>query len=82
MPDHFDDQYAPVPALMAVANATSTLRIGALVHCNDYKHPVVFAKEAGDPRPSFRGKARARDGSRLDAEVTTSIPASPTTRLL
>jgi probable F420-dependent oxidoreductase len=46
MPDHFDEQYAPIPALMAVANATSTLRIGALVHCNDYKHPVVFAKEA------------------------------------
>jgi probable F420-dependent oxidoreductase len=46
MPDHFDDQYAPVPALMAVAHATTTLRIGALVHANDYKHPVVFAKEA------------------------------------
>jgi probable F420-dependent oxidoreductase len=46
MPDHFDEQYAPIPALMAVANATSTLRIGALVHCNDFKHPVVFAKEA------------------------------------
>jgi len=46
MPDHFDEQYAPIPALMAVANATTTLRIGALVHCNDYKHPVVFAKEA------------------------------------
>jgi probable F420-dependent oxidoreductase len=45
MPDHFGDQLAPVPALMAVADATTTLRIGALVHDNDYKHPVVLAKE-------------------------------------
>ena len=45
MPDHFGDQLAPVPALMAAADATTTLRIGALVHDNDYKHPVVLAKE-------------------------------------
>lgn len=45
MPDHFTNQLAPVPALMAAADATSTLRIGALVFDNDYKHPVVLAKE-------------------------------------
>ena len=46
MPDHFGDQLAPVPALAAVAAATSTLRMGALVFCNDYRHPFVLAKEA------------------------------------
>lgn len=46
MPDHFGDQLAPVPALMAAADATRELKIGALVHDNDYKHPVVLAKEA------------------------------------
>jgi probable F420-dependent oxidoreductase len=46
MPDHFGDQLAPVPGLMAAADATSTLRVGALVWDNDYKHPVVLAKEA------------------------------------
>jgi probable F420-dependent oxidoreductase len=46
MPDHFEDQYAPMPALMAAADATTTLRIGSLVFDNDYKHPVVLAKEA------------------------------------
>jgi probable F420-dependent oxidoreductase len=45
MPDHFTDQLAPVPALQAVADATTTLRVGALVWDNDYKHPVVLAKE-------------------------------------
>lgn len=45
MPDHFTDQLAPIPALMAAADATTKLRIGALVFDNDYKHPVVLAKE-------------------------------------
>ncbi len=45
MPDHFGDQLAPVPALMAAASATTELKVGALVFDNDYKHPVVLAKE-------------------------------------
>jgi probable F420-dependent oxidoreductase len=44
-PDHFGDQIAPMPSLMAVADATTTLRVGTLVFDNDYKHPVVLAKE-------------------------------------
>jgi probable F420-dependent oxidoreductase len=46
MPDHFGDQLAPVPALAAVAGATSALHMGSLVFCNDYRHPFVLAKEA------------------------------------
>ena len=45
LPDHFGDQLAPIPAMMAAADATTTLRVGALVFDNDYKHPVVLAKE-------------------------------------
>ncbi|HEY9558788.1 MAG TPA: TIGR03621 family F420-dependent LLM class oxidoreductase [Acidimicrobiales bacterium] len=45
LPDHFGDQLAPVPALMAAADATTELKVGALVFDNDYKHPVVLAKE-------------------------------------
>lgn len=44
--DHLDDQLAPIAALMAVADATTTLRVGSLVFANDYRHPVVLAKEA------------------------------------
>ena len=44
--DHLDDQFATIPALVAAADATSTIRIGAMVLCNDYHHPAVLAKEA------------------------------------
>ena len=46
LPDHFGDQLGPVAALMSAADATSTLRIGSLVFDNDYRHPIVLAKEA------------------------------------
>lgn len=45
MPDHFDEQFAPVPALQAVLSVTTTLRACALVFDNDYRHPLVLAKE-------------------------------------
>jgi probable F420-dependent oxidoreductase len=45
MPDHFDGQLAPMPALQSLLDSTTTLRAGALVFDNDYKHPVVLAKE-------------------------------------
>jgi probable F420-dependent oxidoreductase len=44
--DHLDDQLAPLPALMAAADATTTLRVGTMVLSNDLRHPVVLAKEA------------------------------------
>ena len=44
--DHFDDQFAITPALMAAADATTSLQVGSLTYCNDYRHPVVVAKEA------------------------------------
>src|SRR6202140_430555 len=46
LPDHFNDQLGPIAALMAAADATTKLRVGSLVFDNDYRHPVVLAKEA------------------------------------
>ena len=46
LPDHFGDQVGPIAGLMAAADATTKLRIGPLVFDNDYRHPVVLAKEA------------------------------------
>jgi probable F420-dependent oxidoreductase len=45
VPDHFGEQLSPGPALTAAADATRELRVGTLVLDNDYKHPVVTAKE-------------------------------------
>jgi probable F420-dependent oxidoreductase len=46
LPDHFGNQPGPIAALMAAADATTTLRVGSLVFDNDYRHPIVLAKEA------------------------------------
>jgi probable F420-dependent oxidoreductase len=45
IPDHFEDQFGPLVALTVAAEATTTLRVGSLVLGNDYRHPVVLAKE-------------------------------------
>ncbi|HEY8597744.1 MAG TPA: TIGR03621 family F420-dependent LLM class oxidoreductase [Thermomicrobiales bacterium] len=45
--DHFSTgTLAAVPALMAAAAATSTLRVACTVFDNDYRHPALLAKEA------------------------------------
>jgi probable F420-dependent oxidoreductase len=46
MPDHITSQLAPVAALTAAADATTTLRVGSFVFDNDYRNPVMLAKEA------------------------------------
>ncbi len=45
IPDHFGDQYAPLIALAAAGAATNSLRLGTLVLDNDFRHPLVLAKE-------------------------------------
>ncbi len=42
----FGAQFAPLVALTAAACATTRLRVGTLVFDNDYRHPVMLAKEA------------------------------------
>src|SRR5829696_8692502 len=45
--DHLEPWFfAPGPALTAVAAATTTLRVGCTVFCNDFRHPALLAKEA------------------------------------
>ncbi len=44
--NHPLQELAAVPAMAAAAAATETLRIGCRVFCNDYRHPVMLAKEA------------------------------------
>jgi probable F420-dependent oxidoreductase len=43
---HPIQELAAVPAMMAAADATTTLRVGCRVFCIDYQHPAVLAKQA------------------------------------
>ncbi|MCP5024893.1 MAG: TIGR03621 family F420-dependent LLM class oxidoreductase [Actinomycetia bacterium] len=44
--DHVFSPLAPLPVLTAAAAATTTLRLGTLVLANDFRQPVMLAKEA------------------------------------
>lgn len=46
VPDHLADLLAPMPALVSAAEATRGLRIGTNVLNNDFRHPVLVAREA------------------------------------
>ena len=43
--DHFVNEFPPLVALMAAADATKTLRVGSFVFDNDFRHPALLAKE-------------------------------------
>ena len=45
MDDHFGNQLGVVPALMAAANATTSILVGPHVAGVDFRNPVLFAKE-------------------------------------
>jgi probable F420-dependent oxidoreductase len=45
IPDHFGDQWGPIVGMTIAAEATTSLNVGSLVFDNDYRHPVVLAKE-------------------------------------
>ncbi len=46
VPDNVEHTLAPFPALAVAAAATRTLRVGTYVLANDYRNPVMLAKEA------------------------------------
>lgn len=46
MPDRTITGLAPLTALAIAAEATTSLRVGSYVFCNDFRHPSLLAKEA------------------------------------
>jgi probable F420-dependent oxidoreductase len=83
MPDHFGDQLGPVPALMTVAE-NSNMRIGTLVLDNDYKHPVVLAKEAATLDVLSEGRLELGIGAgwmRTDYEQSGIVYDAPAVRV-
>lgn len=46
VPDHLGRQLSPIAALSAAAAVTTTLHIGGFVFANDFRHPLILAREA------------------------------------
>lgn len=44
--DHLTKALSPIPAMVAAAEATTTLRVGSYVFGNDFRHPVQLARDA------------------------------------
>lgn len=43
--DHFQTQHAPIPTMATITAATDTLVAASMVLDNDFRHPIVLAKE-------------------------------------
>ena len=79
-PDHFGEQLAVLPALMAAAEATPTLRIGGYVFANDFRHPAVLANECATVDLLCGGRFEFGIGAGYLREVDytpTGIPFDP-----
>lgn len=80
-PDHFvgGHRLAPLTTLMAIADATSTLRIASTVFANDFRHPAVLATEAATLDLLSEGRLELGLGAGYRAEdfTTTGIPLHP-----
>ena len=73
VPDHLADFLAPMPALVSAAEATTTLRVGTNVLNNDFRHPVLVAREAATVDLLTRGRLMLGFGCRAHASrISTS----------
>jgi probable F420-dependent oxidoreductase len=67
---------APMPALAIAAEATTVLRLGSFVFCNEYRHPVILAREAAtlDMLSSGRFELGLGAGVSADESQRMGIP--------
>lgn len=74
--DHLSGPLGALPACMAAAQATSTLRLGTLVLANDLRHPALLAKDAAtiDFLSDGRFELGIGAGWHLPDYSTTGIP--------
>lgn len=84
VPDHLGDQWGPLVAMTVAAEATRTLRVGSLVFDNDYRHPVVLAKEVATLDVCSEGRVEVGLGAgweRSDYEEAGLAYDGPGTRV-
>ena len=46
VPDHLGSQLSPISAIATAAAVTTRLRVGGFVFANDFRHPLILAREA------------------------------------
>src|SRR5690348_13484702 len=54
--DHVSSHWGPIAAMTAVATCTTRLRVGAMVISNDFRHPVLLAKELSTIDAASQGR--------------------------
>lgn len=79
VPDHLGRQLAPVPAILTAAEATRSLHVGSYVFANDFRHPVLLAKEAATLDVLTDGRFELRIGAGYCAQ-SMNKRVSPMTR--
>ena len=77
--DHFDDALAPIPALMAAADATTTLRVGSMVLRQRLPPPGGAGQGGRHPRRAHRWPLRPGHRRRVDDHRLRGRPGSPST---
>jgi probable F420-dependent oxidoreductase len=79
LPDHFARQFSPMLALVAAAQVTSRLRFATTMLDNDFRHPVMLAKEAAttDVLTEGRFELGIGTGSQPRDNEMSGIPLDP-----
>lgn len=79
VPDHIAHPLAPITLLATAAEATTSLRLGCHVFGNDFRHPVMLAKEAAtlDVLSGGRVELGLGTGWQLDDYEKMGIPLDP-----
>ena len=79
LPDHFSRQLAPLLALVAAGQVTTRLRFATTMLDNDFRHPVMLAKEAAtvDLLTEGRFELGVGTGSQPRDNEQAGIPLDP-----
>jgi probable F420-dependent oxidoreductase len=77
--EHLDSPLAPIAAIAAAAEVTTRLRVGSCVFANDFRHPVILAKEAAslDVLSDGRFEFGLGTGYSRDDYAQSGIPLDP-----
>jgi probable F420-dependent oxidoreductase len=82
VPDHLGGQLSPLAALASAAAVTTRIRIGSNVFANDFRHPLVLAREAATLDVLSNGRLEFGIGAgwRVSDYTQLGVPYDPAGR--